>query len=193
MMKNNDYIFYYDYFNWLCDKITPLNSHNFKFNHELLLNTLYSLEYVTDDYMDKNRLIDGLTLRNRYSEENNFDIEMINSYICGPCSMLEMMVALAIRCEETIMCDPTKPDRTPYWFEEMLYSLGLNEQCNEVFDYNYVVNRINIFLNKQYESNGYGGLFVIHNSKIDMRTKDIWYQMQAYLCEYDTYLTYQQL
>ena len=41
-----------------------------------------------------------------------------------------------------------------------------------------------IFLNREYEPNGRGGLFTVNNSPADMRTVEIWYQFMWYLNEF---------
>lgn len=169
------------YFNWLCNKVWSFNTMMVLSRYSKLLQTLYLIDYTFDNDMDQNRAYDGLSLRNYYADENQ-----TSEGIIDPCSVLEMMVALAIKCED-IMCDPSKDDRTYYWFEEMLDSLNLTDQDDYNFDQGQVERRISIFLNKQYDANGRGGLFTILNADIDMRTKDIWYQMQAFLCEYDSY------
>lgn len=48
--------------------------------------------------------------------------------------MLEMMIALAIRCEETIMDDPRYGNRTKQWFWNMMKSLGLSYMNDDCFD-----------------------------------------------------------
>lgn len=51
---------------------------------------------------------------------------MIASYLDNrPCSVLEMIIALAIRLEEHIMDDPDIGNRTGQWFWDMIVSLGL--------------------------------------------------------------------
>ena len=39
------------------------------------------------------------------------------------------------------------------------------------------------FLNRQYEADGRGGLFIVRNSRFDLRTVEIWYQAMWYLDE----------
>lgn len=175
------------YFNWLIHMISPTENDAYYYNHIELLKTLYFTNYIPDNYLDKNRYEDGLVFRTRFAEDINADENDVYRYLDEPCSLLEMMVALANRCEDTIMSDPDKGNRTYIWFNEMLSSLDVINQTNNIFNLDYVEKRIDIFLNKQYDSNGHGGLFTVTETSIDMRTKDIWYQMQAFLCEYDNH------
>lgn len=169
----------YSYFDWMVKLISPNNSIEYINHYTKLLQTLNLFDYMPQREMDKNRLLDGLLLRDRFSDEANLDRMDVNYYINEPCSLLEMMVALAFRCEDTIMYDASKGDRTYIWFQAMLESLNLYEQTNDRFDDDYVRHRISIFLN------GQTSLFSVTTSDIDMTNYDIWYQMQAFLREYD--------
>ena len=96
-------------------------------------------------------------------------------------SILEMMLALAIRCEETIMTDDRYGDRTGEWFWNMIVSLGLGTMNDSRYDRKYINIIIEKFNNRDYKPNGEGGLFTIKNIKKDMRNIEIWYQMCWYL------------
>ena len=91
-----------------------------------------------------------------------------------------MMIALAIKCEE-IMNDPAYGDRTGQWFGGTITSLGLGCMYDNNFDKQEAINRINRFLDRDYAPNGKGGLFIARHSPRDMRTLEIWYQLQEFL------------
>ena len=91
-----------------------------------------------------------------------------------------MIVALALRCE-TIMEDPDYGDRTGKWFWGMIESLGLKSMDDTSFNRDYVDDVIDIFLSRGYGRDGRGGLFTIKHPKRDLRTVEIWYQMNWYL------------
>ena len=86
------------------------------------------------------------------------------------------MVALALRCEETIMDDPTLGNRTGQWFWGMITSLGLGSMSDDKYDKAYVNAIISRFLSRDYEPNGKGGLFTVKNCEQDMRDIEIWHQ-----------------
>lgn len=130
--------------------------------------------------LDGNRAEDGLSLRARYEDETGYSSMMQNR----PCSVLEMMVALAVRCEEDIMTDDVYGDRTPYWFDSMIFSLGLSGMTDPHYDEEYVADILYKFLYRQYGSNGRGGLFTINNPNIDVRSMEIWMQLNWYLNSY---------
>lgn len=163
------------YFDWLCDTICGLGYYN-------LLAYLHGVDFTYTIPMDGNRAEDGIEMRYRFASDEGYDYRIVASYIDDrPCSVLEMLVALAVRCEEHIMFDPDMGDRTCQWFWEMITSLGLDSMTDECFDegqVNYILER---FLNRDYEPNGEGGLFTVKHASRDMRNIEIYYQMHAYL------------
>lgn len=146
-------------------------------SYRKLLWMLNDMEFVYSIPRDVNRAKDGISLRDRYYRHREYDGE----HIVGPCSVLEMMVALAIRCEENIMDDPAMGNRTGQWFWEMIGNLGLRSMTDSRFDPEYVAMSIDRFLNHEYEPDGTGGLFRIKNCDRDMRRVEIWYQLCWYL------------
>jgi hypothetical protein len=135
--------------------------------------------------MDENRALDGIELRYRFAHYKGIDfyptIKDVESYLDGPCSVLEMMVALAMRCEDTIMDDAKVGDRTKQWFWGMITSLGLGGMRDDLFDKRYVTDILERFLNREYEPNGKGGLFYIRSCDKDLRDVEIWHQLLWYL------------
>lgn len=138
---------------------------------------------------DENRVADGLNLRYRFGYECGMDYDMVTAGLGNrPCSVLEVMAALSLRCEETIMSDPMKGNRTKQWFWGMLKSLGLTHMRNDDFDIQEADDIIERFLNRRYSPNGNGGLFTLSNCKTDLRTVEIWCQANWYfneVIEYD--------
>lgn len=132
--------------------------------------------------MDANRIQDGLDLRYRFQCDCGYSDYQFNRYFQDKeCSVLEMMVALAIRLEEHIMYDPDIGNRTSKWFWLMIENLGLLSMDDSHFDIEYVENVVQRFLEREYNSNGQGGLFVIDNLECDLRDVEIWYQACWYL------------
>jgi hypothetical protein len=169
-----------DYFEWLCNKIIDDES-NIKYS--ILMSHLYDSEFVPMMEMDENRAEDGKGLRRRFAIDMNIsnDIMLQTFRDHTYCSMLEMMIALSIRCEETIMTDDECGDRTGLWFWNMIVSLGLGTMSDSRFDEKYVNIVLDRFTNRLYNRNGEGGLFTIDGIKKDMRNVEIWYQMCWYL------------
>lgn len=163
------------YFNWICFVVNGGDS------YRKLLRFLHSCDFSYTLPMDGNRADDGVDLRYRFGSLNGYsEAEIAAELDCRPCSVLEMMTALAVRCEEHIMSDPDIGDRTGKWFWAMVSNLGLIEMDDEHFDEAYCGCVIDRFLNRRYKPNGEGGLFRVKNGK-DMRGIEIWYQMCWYL------------
>ena len=170
-----------DYFDWLCKLITDEDFDPSRY--QLLLEKLYHTTFVWTLDMDKNRAADGLDLRNQYAKETDQDIYTVKLALNFPCSMLEMMVALAQRCERQIMIDLFVGPRIGRWFSYMLDSLGVMRDVDSLYDEEYVDYVITSFLHREYEPNGDGGLFLIKDSQEDLRELEIWHQMNLYLRE----------
>lgn len=153
-----------------------------RYYHELMY-YLYSREfYWSEDIpMDRNRALDGIALREKYGYPGDVMDE--------PCSVLEMLIALACRIENQLMHNFDEGDRTAQWFWIMATNLGLNRLDDDNFDLDTADFFVDRFLNREYNYNGEGGgLFVVENPRQDMRDVEIWYQVNWYLTEMDGYL-----
>lgn len=172
-----------EYFDWICQLISD-DEYFRRSSYQKLLKLLYDREFVFVLGIDGNRAEDGIDLRYRFGYERKYPGAEIAEYLDKrPCSILEMMAALAIRCEEQIMEDPDVGNRTGLWFWNMVINLGLDNMTDTRFDKEYVDKTIDCFLKRKYNRNGRGGLFTVHNNEYDMRSAEIWYQMCWYLDE----------
>lgn len=167
-----------DYFEWLWN-FTKCRGHS---QNRKIITLLHNIEFRYSIPMDANREEDGIDLRYRFMTEVGIpkNYQEVYAYLDGPCSVLEMMIALAIRCEESIMDDPDIGDRTSEWFWLMMKNLGLDYMSDRKFDRDIAEEKISIFLDRKYKRNGEGGLFVV-NGRRDLRKVEIWYQMCWYL------------
>lgn len=169
-----------EYFEWLFEMVCK-DRYSERISYRKLLIELHRTEFKYLIPKDENRANDGLDLRYRFSLDRSYDEMYLAKYIVGPCSVLEMMVALSIRCEENIMDNTEYGDRTGQWFWGMISSLGLGSMSDNRFDKIFVKDTIDRFLNRKYEPNGKGGLFTIKNCDRDLRHVEIWYQLNWYL------------
>lgn len=169
------------YFEWLY-RLVCNERYSRRLSYRRLLQRLHSIDFEYIIPMDGNRAEDGIELRYRFANEHNYKSQMIASYLDDrPCSILEMMIALAIRCEEDIMDNPDVGDRTGQWFWNMIVSLGLGRETDNNFDRLYVDKIIDRFLKREYDPDGNGGLFTVKYCDWDMRSIEIWYQMCRYM------------
>lgn len=169
------------YFDWMYQLVVDDRYSNKSYRR--LFSRLHGTEFTYTIPMDGNRAEDGIDLRYRFGREEGIDERIIASCLDDrPCSVLEMMTALAIRCEEHLMDDPDVGNRTGQWFWEMLVNLGLGSMDDGRFERYRVDRALERFLERRYERNGEGGLFTVNNGR-DMRRTEIWYQMQYHLSE----------
>lgn len=171
------------YFEWMYQLVCN-DKYTKRLSYRKLLMFLYDVPFAYTIPMDANRAEDGTDLRYRFGFENSYDPRLITDTIDDkPCSVLEMMVALASRCEEHIMSDPDIGNRTGQWFWGMIANLGLSSMSDARFDGRAVQEVMKDFMEHRYQANGRGGLFTVKHSRRDMRETDIWYQMCWYLDE----------
>ena len=183
-----------EYFEWMYSKVCDTKSRvggesydRFSEDHTFrkLLTYLHSVEFTWDfDIpMDENRADDGLRLRDHFVYDMDYESHVAD-YIEGPCSVLEMMVALAIHMED-IMDDPRLGDRTGQWFWDMIVSLGLGGMYDRNFNERVAEDAIERFLRREYRSDGRGGLFTIRRCPHDLRDVEILVQRNWYLNNID--------
>lgn len=174
------------YFDWLYQIATDDMFASDIFYRRLLME-LHSIPFEIRIPNDKNRAEDGLALRFRFGLEERQDFNQADliaeriSEDIDKCTVLEMMVGLALRCEETIMDNPQIGDRSTFWFWKMVSNLHLSDMTDERFDRKYVDERIDILLDRTYGYDGDGGLFTVPNTKKNMRDVEIWIQLLMYL------------
>lgn len=168
------------YFNWMYGIVIGPS----KASYRKLLKRLNEISFTYTLPMDSNREQDGIDLRYRFGHANGVSERIIvNALDIHDCSVLEMMVALAIHCEEDVMDDPDAGNRTPKWFMDMVGNLGLLGMDDTHYNKEYIDHRIDIFLNRKYSPDGKGGLFHLKRCHEDLTKVQIWYQMNWYLNE----------
>lgn len=171
------------YFEWLCQIVSD-EHYTRGSTYRKLLKKLFETDfyYTEDAPMDVNRYEDGINIRYRFGQEKAIDKDVISSCIDNrPCSILEMMVALTLKCEESIMYDQSQGDQAPRWFWGMIDSLGLKPMDDSSYSRTYTDKVLERFLDRKYNPDGSGGLFTIDGCDKDLRSVEIWYQMCWYL------------
>lgn len=171
-----------DYILWMMRNVTTKEYHS---NHyKKLFKKLYDRQFRVINSFDENRVMDGEALRYQFGDEYGYEQPLIAEALDNrPCSVLELMVALAYRMENQFAYDPKCGDRTGTWFWEMVKSLGLINEADDNFNDAFVSYALDRFISLDYKPNGEGGLFTIRHPDKDYRQIQIWYQMCAYLNE----------
>jgi hypothetical protein len=171
-----------EYFDWL-SSIVCGDRYAKQISYKNLLAHLHNIEFSYIIPRDQNRAEEGEALRYRFAITQGYEdsADEIVYILDGPCSVFEMMVALAIYCEENIMDDPHIGNRTGQWFWNMIANLGIGGMQNDRYDPRHVDYVIERFLNRDYEPDGRGGLFRIVGCEYDLRDMEIWKQLCWYL------------
>lgn len=167
-----------EYFEWLIGLVcTQRYSRDI---YRKLLTRLHNTEFTYKMRRDQNRAENGETLRYRFAIARGYDVPSTLADLGVPCSVLEMMIALACHCED-IVEDPAYGNRMSQWFWNMVTNMGLGPMTDELYDEVAVGRIINRFLNREYDPDGKGGLFRIRDCEVDLRRIDIWRQLCWYL------------
>jgi hypothetical protein len=114
-----------EYFEWM-HRLVYNEQYSKRLSYRKLLAYLHNVEFIYIIGMDSNRAEDGIDLRYRFGYEHRYENPMIATYLDRrPSSVLEMPVALSMRCKESIMDDPDACDRTGRCLWNMIANLGL--------------------------------------------------------------------
>ena len=163
------------YIQWLCRFLGDINGYS------KLLDYLYQADFVWIIPMDENRAKDGINLRFQFCDIYRLDsTQMQEIFGSKPCSMLEMMIALAIRIEDDFMGTENQ-NNTSRWFWSMIFSMGLQLQKDEYFNPEKVDSVILHFIEHRYGTDGRGSLFHVPMRNVDFRNLQIWDQMNYWL------------
>lgn len=172
-----------EYKTWIIDLTVDWCSPHGSYNK--LMEYLYSRVFVAVMARDNNRISDGNEIRLRFVETiDNKNYRDAYLYLNHPVTVLEVIAALAIRCDEEITWDFSNGDRSGEWFFEMINNLGLANMDDFRYDETYVAHVIDTFLERRYQKNGFGGLFVTNNEDVDMRKYELWKQLMIYINEF---------
>lgn len=168
---------YSDYYFYILERIGLTETETIAYSN--LLRTLFERDFKWDITIDRdsNRAEDGKDLRFEYENDGG---EFIDDII--PCSFLEMITALSLRCENEIMWIPDV-DNTRQWFWDILCNLRLEKFDNDNWNRNSVDRILDRAIFRQYDYAGNGGLFPLREPKTDQRKVEIWYQMASWLNE----------
>lgn len=172
----NDYILN-DYFDWLYYQVTNNLRQKGKVSFRKLMMQLHSMEYRFDIDYDENRASDGEALRWYYVDDGGDDGILQWK---EPCTVLEMLIGLAIKME-SIMEEPEIDSSVARWFWLFMENLDLFNMNDKKFDKEYTIRRVNMFLDRQYDSDGNGNIIYIPDCPKDLREVEVWYQMCWYL------------
>lgn len=155
------------YFEWLMSLVSgniQLDSNDY-----ILAERLNAIVYRWHFSLDENRAVAGKSLRQVYLDIYGLDDDEVPG---GECTVLEMLIALARRMSEN--SNRTAED----CYREMIHNLNVYGYSEEI-----VNQRINNWLDGNFDSNGDGTPFPLKHYQGDCRNLDIWTQMTIYINE----------
>lgn len=169
------------YLEWLYSQVASVKARAKTKTYWNLMRQLYRKEFVYFVPNDDNRANDGRDLRLRFMEASDIS-EVDPNWLRLPCSMLELIIGMAYSLE----FESDAPMQM--WFWKMIENLEL-EQCtdarySEAMDA-WVDSILDRVIWRTYDGKGRGGLFPLQDSSKDQREVELWYQLSAYLLEYN--------
>lgn len=130
--------------------------------------------------MDRNRVVDGANLRRRFLTETGGRIDPDGT---GSCSVLEFLVALAIRVNDA--CSMFRIDDI---FAMFLRNMDIDRCTDDWYldqrdPESYILDRCEIMMARRFDPDGSkGGLFIVHGD-LDLTAMEWWWQMNRWLDE----------
>jgi hypothetical protein len=122
---------------------------------------------------DDNRIVDGLEVRQEFYEETGLIGEL------GPCSVLEVLVALSRRL--AFVADGSESG----WAWQLICNLELDKYKNPIGPRQAISvdTTLEILVWRTYSEDGQGGFFPLAWPEQDQRDVELWYQMSFYADE----------
>lgn len=163
---------------WLIDRVGFK-----KKRYEDLVFELHTIPFSFCIASDESRVADGLELRDEYYLEMDYISPIFKD---EKCSVLEVLVALAIRIECEYIGDP-REEHPEQIFWEMVGNLFNIEQnwrlCTSEIDRDFIHKKVDIWIKRRFNYDGSGSIFPLKNPDCDQADVNIWGQMNRYLME----------
>jgi len=164
------------YFTWLHGKVVLEFAPTTSRSYYELFKILHATEFVWVISGDDNRAEYGKTLRATFL--NGIRQPYAEGWDAQPCSVLEMLIALAEEAE----FETDFPHAE--WFWRFMLTLDLDQYNDSThIDVDHVEHILDRLVWRKYEYNGTGGLFPLEHPQRDQRNVEIWYQFCAYVIE----------
>lgn len=169
------------YFEWLYSTLGPRSLRDPRRTYWQLAAQMHQTEFTWFIFNDDNRASDGQELREEFLRESGYDAS--ERWLHAPCSVLEMLIALARRVAFESYAESTD------WIHVFLRNLEVYRFVDDVYD-DHVADEVSVILRKlvqrKYGVDGRGGIFPLRMPNADQRKVEIWYQMSTYLLEGDS-------
>lgn len=164
-----------EYFEWLCEQITPRRPSK---TYDELYELLWTTEFIPFVSNDENRVGDSVELWVEFFRYKGLEVQY--EHIAGErCSVLELIIALSRRLAFQAGGEQEK------WAFQLITNLGLDHLSGQITR-NHLIRAQQVlddFIWRNYKPDGVGGLFPLRNPREDQTKVEIWYQMHAYIEE----------
>lgn len=183
--RSNKYGVLRDYHRWLISLVDD-EIGTMAYDYSQLMGFLSDISFKWTMDMDKNRAEDGLQLRYEYDYSfGGRGISVSEELEDVPCSVLEMLVALSLRCYDEFLSGFDEETASPHRvFFDMITNLGLSGERDDRFSFDFCLKKCNKFLKREYQRDGYGNIFRVNPKDLDCRDTEIWWQMMRYVDGY---------
>lgn len=146
--------------------------------YKKLMEVLHEAPFESYVEHDENREADGIELRIDFINDTGIFIQTYNP----PCSLLEMLVAFAIRIDDEYIGDPSQESpENIFW--KMLCNLGLDQFDDRHFNEQQVKKILGVWILRVFEPDGKRSIFPLRDPRSDQRQCDLWTQMISYVNE----------
>lgn len=173
------------YLKWLYGQVADPEMKDPARNYWLLLGQLHSTPFVHIIQNDRNRVMDGLALREEFIQTGQV-YYMPSDWMDFKCSVLELVFAMSRR----LAFSDLNGGSSHYWFWKILDNLGFmgyTDAALDGYDSTDLRNDIDITLRdvmfRVYSPSGRGGFFPLKHTQWDQREVELWYQMAEYVLE----------
>lgn len=174
------------YFDWLT--LDAFDSPEIRREYEGVARVLHDIPFYWTVWSDSNRAGDALAYRqheflNTIPEQDRerMDAQWLEEWASATPSVLEVLVGIAIRWSLYF------ENPISYFFWHLFHNMGFDNYPGRVLtgaSQNQVRNKVDIWMSRQFDSNGNGSPFPVDLEKVlpvlDIRELDIWGQMNAY-------------
>lgn len=172
------------YFGWLMEMAFASTTEREMYTGVCRL--LYDIPFTWENELDENRAEDASGYR-RYErhqvdqEKHNIEARWLDQWERSTPSVLEVLIGIAERW--AVYFDSQLPS---YYFSRHLFrNMGFHQFRGDlrVSEKEAVLWLVYVWLSRRIEPNGVGSPFPVNQPNVDMRTIDIWSQMNAYSFE----------
>lgn len=154
-------------------------------DYSLLIECLFRIPFESFHPMDNNRISDAKSMREEIIS-NEYRTSRIDATVVSDryISVLEVLIALARRMENDILCDPMEEiDHTSDHFWVFLRNLDIEKYSNDNYKELNIRDKVEKWVRREYGKDGFGSIFPMKKPRNDMRKIEIWDQLGDYVME----------